>query len=68
MSGLCQMTLPLNGEWRIIFDKKNEGKQKNWIDPEVFESHPSIEPITVPSAWELIEQDYEGVAIYKKKL
>ena len=66
MSGLCQMTLPLNGEWRIIFDKKNEGKQKNWIDPEVFESHPSIKPITVPSAWELIEQDYEGVAIYKK--
>lgn len=62
----CQMKQTLNGTWEIIFDEQNEGKSGNWMMTEVFNEHPSVSNIKVPSAWETIKQDYEGVAFYKK--
>ena len=62
-----QMTLSLNGMWEIIFDENNEGNTTNWISADVFDKYPDIQAIEVPSAWELIKEDYEGVAFYKKE-
>ena len=64
--GFSQMTLSLNGEWNIIFDENNEGKEGDWMKAAVFDNHPDLQSIPVPSAWELIKKDYEGVAFYKK--
>ena len=62
----AQQELSLDGEWQIIFDKANIGKTEQWTESSVFDDQDSIRSINVPSAWELIEQDYEGVAFYKK--
>ncbi|MBF0199426.1 MAG: hypothetical protein HQL32_17055, partial [Planctomycetes bacterium] len=57
--------LSLDGKWEIVFDHDNmsQGVGKNL--PSVYETLGKKRIITVPSAWELIEQDYEGVAVYK---
>ncbi|MDT0551828.1 glycoside hydrolase family 2 protein [Urechidicola vernalis] len=57
----------LNGTWDIIFDDNNEGISKKWFLNENFEENPSKEQIAVPSCWEQIKQDYEGVGIYRTK-
>ena len=57
----------LNGEWEIIFDHNNEGKSQKWYYNQNFEKHSDKKPITVPSCWEEMEQNYEGVAFYRKK-
>ena len=59
--------LSLDGTWEIIFDHKNEGKGALWYTDDAFGKHPSIREITVPSCWEEEEQDYEGVAFYRRK-
>lgn len=59
--------LPLDGDWEIIFDHKNEGKVAKWYDDSVFQSHNAIRRLKVPGSWELIEMDYEGVAFYHHK-
>jgi len=61
----AQTELSLDGQWEIIFDDQNEGRGSNWMKSEVFDQQ-AIQTIKVPSAWELIKQDYEGVAFYKK--
>ncbi len=55
----------LNGTWDIIFDHENEGREAGWFQDDVFSKCASIRQIQVPSAWELIEEDYEGVAFYR---
>jgi beta-galactosidase len=55
----------LNGTWDIIFDHENEGREAGWYQNETFSENASIRQIQVPSAWELIEEDYEGVAFYR---
>ncbi|VGO11991.1 Beta-galactosidase [Pontiella desulfatans] len=55
----------LDGEWNIVFDEANEGRQAAWHVQETFNELES-RPIQVPSCWEEIEQDYEGVATYGK--
>ncbi len=57
----------LNGNWEIIFDHENEGRAKGWQVADSFEMAAAREAISVPSSWELIEKDYEGVAFYRKQ-
>ncbi len=59
--------VPLDGEWRILFDRANEGRGKEWWRAEVFDEQPP-RTIQVPSCWEEVEQDYEGVAWYQRRL
>ena len=57
--------MSLDGTWEIVFDDNNEGRELDWHQNEVFTSLSGKKPIAVPSAWELTEQDYEGVAFYR---
>ena len=59
-------TLSLNGQWEIIFDEKNEGREAQWMKADVFNHHPGRKKIMVPIAWETIKEDYEGVAFYRR--
>ena len=58
-------TLSLDGTWQIVFDHENEGREADWHEDAVFQELDARRDIAVPSAWELIEQDYEGVAFYR---
>ena len=59
-------TLSLNGQWEIIFDDDNSGYEKGFYKTDVFEKESSKKAITIPSCWEEIEKDYEGVAFYRR--
>lgn len=59
--------LSLDGDWEIIFDHNNEGRAQQWYLNEVFEQNTSKCHIEVPSCWEEVEKDYEGVAFYRTK-
>ncbi len=59
-------TLSLDGVWQIAFDPANRGRESGWHKTAVFEALPGAREIQVPSAWELIKQDYEGVAFYRR--
>jgi hypothetical protein len=61
-------TLSLDGPWQIVFDKSNRGRAEGWQNRSVFDKLPSIQTINVPSAWETICQDYEGVAWYRRRV
>lgn len=58
-------SISLNGDWEIIFDDLDEGVKNKWILSENFDKHKSVKKIQVPSCWEEIEKNYEGVGIYK---
>lgn len=60
-------SLDLNGSWEIIFDDNNEGKAAEWYLKDKFDQAGEIRNINVPSAWETIGKDYEGVAFYRKR-
>jgi hypothetical protein len=64
--GRSQEELSLDGKWEIVFDENNEGRDADWMNADIFEKLAEKRDIKVPSAWELIKQDYEGVAFYKK--
>ncbi len=54
-------TLNLNGTWQIAFDPENAGKTQRW-----FEHIPSsTTQIRVPSVWNEIRPNYQGVAWYQ---
>ena len=57
----------LDGTWEVVFDHENAGREASWQLDNVFSTHASIREIQVPSCWETIEQDYEGVAFYRRK-
>lgn len=59
--------LSLDGTWEIIFDHENVGKDGFWQTDSVYGEQTNKRAIEVPSCWELIEQDYEGVAFYRRK-
>ena len=61
-----QKSLSLDGTWKIIFDDKNEGRQAKWMKSEVFKQNKNQKDIQVPSCWEEMHEDYEGVAFYQK--
>ena len=58
-------TQSLDGAWQIVFDSQNEGGAKQWFYDRNFPADRQRE-IAVPSCWELIERDYEGVAFYRR--
>ncbi len=58
--------LSLDGKWQIIFDKQNISKTKKLYQNTNFLAQKNIKEINVPSVWERIEQDYEGVAVYRR--
>jgi len=60
-------SMSLDGTWEIVFDRDNEGRERHWQENAVFGGHPERRQIQVPSCWEEIEQDYEGVAFYRRK-
>lgn len=62
---LAQTEISLDGQWEIIFDETNEGRSSGWQKDSIFLSHPDKQKIQVPSSWELIKQDYEGVGFYR---
>lgn len=57
--------ISLDGNWEIVFDHNNEGRDLEWFLDSKFQKNVSKRDIKVPSSWELIEQDYEGVAFYR---
>ena len=57
----------LNGAWQIAFDKQNEGRASGWHRQSAFEAIDGTKTIQVPSCWETIEQDYEGVGWYGRR-
>ncbi|MDG1830856.1 MAG: glycoside hydrolase family 2 TIM barrel-domain containing protein [Flavobacteriaceae bacterium] len=57
--------ISLNGEWEIIYDQNNDGRNIKLHTIEGFKKSQS-EKINVPSGWEEYKKDYEGVAYYKK--
>ena len=63
--GVASETLSLDGEWEILFDHENTGRSAEWHLDKVFSAQSAKRNINVPSAWELIEEDYEGVAFYR---
>ncbi|MHC4243010.1 MAG: hypothetical protein ACYSU4_11450 [Planctomycetota bacterium] len=56
----------LDGTWEIIFDHENIGRDADWHLDKVFSAQSAKQNITVPSCWEEIEKDYEGVAFYRR--
>jgi len=54
----------LDGTWQIVFDRNNEGGAKQWFREKNFPRE-QMREIAVPSCWELMEKDYEGVAYYR---
>ena len=59
--------MSLDGQWDILFDPTNQGRDAGWNRDDIFETQPTRRTITVPSCWELVEKDYEGVAFYRRK-
>lgn len=55
----------LDGVWQIVFDRNSEGKAKQWVREKNFPQEQQ-RGIAVPSCWEEIEKDYEGVAFYRR--
>ncbi len=61
-SNILREVRSLNGTWRIAFDGNDIGKQEHW-----YEEFPTrAEPIPVPSVWNTIRPNYQGVAWYQK--
>ncbi len=65
--GSVPATLSLDGQWGLLFDPDNQGRDAGWFRSEVFSAHPAAREVLVPAAWELEEQDYEGVAFYRRE-
>jgi hypothetical protein len=54
-------TLSLNGTWKIAFDTENTGKDQHWYEHFPLETT----PIRVPSVWNEIRPNYQGLAWYQ---
>ena len=61
---LAESVVSLDGTWQIVFDPANEGRRQQWQRQEILSTHSAKREISVPSCWETIEKDYEGVAFY----
>ena len=55
--------ISLNGKWAIIFDQDNRGGVEKWHLNRVFEKHKEVSDIQIPSHWETINKDFEGVVL-----
>lgn len=64
---LSPNTLSLDGEWQILFDDTGKSRAEKLYLNENFQKRADVRNIQVPSVWERIERDYEGVAVYRKR-
>ncbi|EMI43683.1 glycoside hydrolase family 2 protein [Rhodopirellula sp. SWK7] len=64
-SGQTREIQSLDGNWEIVFDTDNIGRENKWHQTEVFSKQSDRREIEVPCCWERIRQDYEGVAYYR---
>ena len=60
-------TLSLNRSWKFKLDPKNVGVSEAWHSNTQTLETGSVD-IDVPSCWEELEQDYEGVAWYSTQV
>ncbi|MHB9028693.1 MAG: glycoside hydrolase family 2 protein, partial [Candidatus Latescibacterota bacterium] len=60
---MSREAISLNGTWEIRFDSGNIGAREGWAVKE----WPETRTIDVPSTWNIIEPEYEGVAFYRRK-
>ncbi len=60
---MSRIKVSLNGAWDIRFDPANVGVSEGWA---VNEWPEHSRTVTVPSTWNLIEPEYEGVAFYRR--
>ncbi|MEY3001342.1 MAG: hypothetical protein RL648_1556, partial [Verrucomicrobiota bacterium] len=67
LQATARSELSLDGSWEIAFDPYNTGRGDGWHLDETFRQVDHRRDISVPLAWELIEQDYEGVAFYRRE-
>ena len=54
----------LNGSWEFTLDPDNTGLSQDW---HTGASRPFNGTIHVPSTWNLIEPEYEGIAFYRRR-
>ena len=66
VTGNARQEQSLDGKWEIIFDHNNIGRDADWHLDKVFSQQSAKRNINVPSCWEEIEKDYEGVAFYRR--
>ena len=66
VTGNARQEQSLDGKWEIIFDHNNIGRDADWHLDKVFSAQSAKQNITVPSCWEEVEKDYEGVAFYRR--
>ncbi|TWU30859.1 glycoside hydrolase family 2 protein [Novipirellula artificiosorum] len=59
-------SVSLDGAWEILFDPDNQGRRQQWHQQAVFMAQEDRREIVVPSCWEEIEKDYEGVGFYAR--
>jgi len=58
--------LSLDGSWEVIYDDKNIGIDEKWHLNENFDKLTHKKTISVPSTLESFNENYEGVAFYRK--
>ena len=56
---MSRQTVSLNGVWTVVFDEKNEGKERGF-----FKRFPKGVQVPVPGVWELVRPGYDGVGWY----
>ena len=59
-------TISLDGEWKIRFDESNQGVHERWYLQDERAQHHLWKLISVPSCWEELKENYEGVAWYTR--
>jgi hypothetical protein len=60
---LSRETISLNGAWEIRFDSENKGAREGWA----IKKWTKTGSINVPSSWNVIEPEYEGIAFYRRR-
>ncbi len=66
MKTTMEKTLSLDGEWDILYDYNNIGKENQWFVQEKFYNNENVLQVQVPCCLETQNKDYEGVAWYAK--
>ena len=59
--------LSLDGNWAVIFDDANVGRELHWEQEDRFYSWPEREQVAVPACLEEYRLDYQGVAWYGRR-
>src|SRR5574340_711423 len=67
VGAVARETASLDGAWQIVVDQQNKGRIAGWSRQPTFEALAARRTIQVPSCWETIEQDYEGVGWYGRR-